>query len=110
MEILNRSAIIVAPKQAFMDWANRLTPEFPMEINVLGESHTYLTNPDFEDAEKHIKKYFKQIFIEELNGIWTDDNDWPQKRDFKTFCDWFSFEISDWVQDLSPKPMFDDDF
>jgi len=71
---------------------------------------TYLlTNLDFENANKHIKKYFKEIFIEELNGIWTDENDWPQKRDFKTFCDWFSFEVSDWVQDLSTKPLFDDD-
>jgi len=41
MEILNRSAITVVPKQPFIDWANGLTPEFPMEINILGESHTY---------------------------------------------------------------------
>ena len=31
MEILNRSAIIVSPKQTFVNWANGLTPEFPME-------------------------------------------------------------------------------
>lgn len=108
MEILNRSAITVRAKQPFIDWANALTPEFPMEIAILGESHTYLTNPDFEDAQKHIKKYFKQIFEEELEGIWLDENDWPQKRDFKTFCEWFHFEISDWVQDLSTKPLFND--
>jgi hypothetical protein len=110
MEILNRSAITVVPKSPFINWANALTPEFPMAMNILGESHTYLTNPDFDDAEKHIKKYFKQIFIEELDGIWTAENDWPQKRDFKTFCDWFSFEISDWVQDLSTKALIDEDF
>lgn len=57
-----------------------------MEIDILGESHTYLTDPDFDNAEKHLKKYFKLIFEEELEGIWTDENDWPQKRDFKTFC------------------------
>ncbi len=107
MEILNRSAITVSAKQPFLDWANSLTPEFPMESKVLGESHTYLTNPDFEDAEKHLKKYFKAIFEEELEGIWTDANEWPQKRDFKTFCEWFHFEISDWVQDLSKKLLFD---
>ena len=107
MEILNRSAITVSAKQPFIDWANSLTPEFPMESKVLGESHTYLTNPDFEDAEKHLKKYFKAIFEEELEGIWTDANEWPQKRDFKTFCEWFHFEISDWVQDLSKKPLFE---
>lgn len=110
MEILNRSAITVRPKQLFADWANALTPEFPLEINILGEAHTYLTNPDFDDVEKHIKKYFKQIFTEELESIWTAENDWPQKRDFKTFCDWFSFEISDWVQDLSTKALIDEDF
>jgi hypothetical protein len=108
MEIMNRSAITITPKQPFIDWTNALTPEFPMEINVLGESHTYLTNLDFDNAEKHIKKYCKEIFEEELFGIWTDQNDWPKKLDYKTFCDWFHFEISDWVQDLSNKPLFDD--
>lgn len=108
MEILNRSAITVSPKQPFIEWANALIPEFPMESAILGEAHTYLTNPDFDDAQKHIKKYFKQIFQEELEGIWQDENDWPKKTDFKTFCDWFHFEISDWVQDLSTKPLFDD--
>ena len=104
---MNRSAITISPKQPFIDWANALTPEFPMEINVLGESHTYLTNPDFDNADKHIKKYYKEIFEEELLGIWTDQNDWSEKLDYKTFCNWFHFEISDWVQDLSNKPLFD---
>lgn len=104
---MNRSAITITPKQPFIDWANALTLEFPMEINVLGESHTYLTNPDFDNADKHIKKYYKEIFEEELFGIWTDQNDWPEKLDYKTFCNWFHFEISDWVQDLSNKPLFD---
>ncbi len=104
---MNRSAITISPKHPFIDWANALTPEFPMEINVLGESHTYLTNPDFDNADKHIKKYYKEIFEEELLGIWTDQNDWPEKLDYKTFCNWFHFEISDWVQDLSNKSLFD---
>ena len=86
MKVYNRSAITVKGKQPFIDWANTLTPAYPMEINVVGASHTYLTDPDFDNAEKHLKKYFKLIFEEELEGIWTDENDWPQKRDFKTFC------------------------
>ncbi|MBK9224694.1 MAG: hypothetical protein IPO23_08825 [Flavobacterium sp.] len=106
MKILNRSAITVTAKQPFVDWANALTPEFPMQMRILGESHTYLTNPDFDDAQKQLKEYFKIIFEEELEGIWTDENDWPQKRDFQTFCLWFDFEISDWVQDLSKKSLF----
>jgi hypothetical protein len=79
-----------------------------MEMNILGESQTYLTDPDFDNAEKHIKKHFKQIFDEELEGIWQNENDWPQKRDYKTFCEWFHFEISDWVMNLSKKSLFDE--
>ncbi|WP_428225159.1 hypothetical protein [Flavobacterium sp.] len=106
MKILNRSAITVTPKQPFVDWANALTPELPMEVNMLGESHTYLTNPDFDDAETHLKEYFNQIFEEELDSIWTEEEDWPPTRDFKTFCEWFQVEVSDSVQDLSKKSLF----
>lgn len=108
MTTLNRSAITIKPKQPFVDWANKVIPELPTELNVLGESKTYLTNPDFDNAEKHIKKYFKQIFEEELEGTWLNENDWPINRDFKTFCEWFDFEISDLVTDLSKKRLIED--
>jgi hypothetical protein len=103
MNILNRSAIIVRVKRPFIDWANALTPDFPLKIDVLGESHTYLMNPDFADAEKDLKECFKLIFEEELEAICTDEKEWPQKRDFTAFCNWFYFEISNKVQDLTKK-------
>ena len=106
MNILNRSAITTTAKQPFIDWANALAPDFPLSLGVLGESKTYLTNPDFDDAEKHLKKYYKEIFENEVVGIWLDENDWPQKRDYKTFCEWFQVEISDCVVDLSKKSIF----
>ncbi|MFK7032763.1 hypothetical protein [Flavobacterium oreochromis] len=106
MKILNRSAITVSAKQPFVDWANALTPELLMEVDILGESHTYLTNPDFDNAEAHLKKYFKQVFEEELESVLTNQEDWPQKRDIKTFYEWFDIEVSDWVQDLSKKSLF----
>ena len=64
-----------------------------------------MTKPYFEDSEKHIQKYFERIFKEQLEGMWTDENDWPQTIDFTTFCEWFHYEISDWVQDLSKKKL-----
>ena len=106
MNILNRSAITITAKQPFIDWANALAPDLPLILGVLGGSKTYLTNPDFDDAEKHLKKYYKEIFENELEGIWLDENDWPKKRDYKTFCEWFQVEISDCVVDLSKKSIF----
>ena len=46
-------------------------------------------------------KNYKQLFEEELEGQWTDENDWPEKISFKLFNEWFSYEISDLVVDLA---------
>ena len=100
MKILNRSAITINYKKPFIDWINALTPELPMSERMLGESTTYLVKADFENADQCIKKQYKEIFEMELEGQWTDENDWPQKLTVKLFNEWFSYEISDLVIDL----------
>ena len=100
MKIVNRSAITINYKKPFTDWSNALTPEFEMSEQMLGESTTYLVKGDFDNADKLIKKYFKKIFEEELEGQWTDEADWPQKRTFRLFEEWFSYSISDLVIEL----------
>jgi hypothetical protein len=100
MKVTNRSAITINYKKPFVDWSNALTPELPMSEMMLGESTTYLIKEDFENADQCIKKYYKEIFELELDGQWTDENDWPQKLTFKLFNKWFSYEISDLVIDL----------
>jgi hypothetical protein len=107
MNTLNRSAITISYKKPFIDWNNKLTPDMTLDENMLGESKTYLTNGIFDDAEKLVKKYFKEIFEIELEGMWTDENDWPQKRTFKLFNEWFNYEVSDLVIDLSNKNLYD---
>ncbi|MFK7061478.1 hypothetical protein [Flavobacterium oreochromis] len=107
MEILDRSAIIIKPKQPYFDWVKSLDQETSaMEISMLEKPRTYLTDSVLKDEEKHLKKYFKQVFEEELESVLTNQEDWPQKRDIKTFYEWFDVEVSDWVQDLSKKSLF----
>lgn len=105
MELINRSAITILHKQLFIQWHNALCPDMPMHENMLGEAKTYLVKEDFEDAQKLIKKHYKQIFELELEGIWTDENDWPQNRNWKLFNEWFHYEISDFVIDLIDAPL-----
>ena len=105
MEYINRSAITISHKQPYIQWHNALSPDLPMEENMLGESKTYLVKPDFDDADKLIKKHFKQIFESELEVIWIDENDWPQNRNWKLFNEWFNYEISDFVMDLIDAPL-----
>lgn len=105
MRVLSRSAITISYKKPFVEWHNRLFPDMLLYENILGESKTYLIDELFDDVEAAVKKHFKRIFEEELFGNCTDENEWPQKRTFKLFCEWFSYEVSDWVVDLSKKSM-----
>ena len=106
MNVISRSAITITHKKPFIDWNNALFPDMPLHENMLGESKTYLIDELFDNAGKVIKELFKEIFETELEGICIDENDWPAKRNFKLFNEWFSYEISDWVMDLSKKDMF----
>lgn len=105
MKVYNRSAITVTFKQPFKDWINQLDTENPIDFATYTNSATYLTEPDFDSSESHIKKYFKQLFESELESMWTDEEDWPQNRTFALFCEWFHYEISEWVYDVSKKPL-----
>jgi len=75
MRILERSALTITYKKAFVDSNNKLSSELFLHENMLGESKTYLTKVDFDDQEKLIKKHYRTIFELELEGIWTDEND-----------------------------------
>lgn len=108
MAVVDRSAITVTHKQPFIDWNNRIFPTMLIEKSVLGESTTYLIDQIFGDAEKVLRKHFKAIFELELEGICIDEDEWPAKRTFKMFNEWFSIEVSGWVVDLSTKKSLED--
>ena len=106
MNVLSRSAITITHKKPFIEWNNTLFPDLLMYENMLGESKTYLIDELTNNADKVIKKYYQKIFETELEGICIEENEWPENRNLKLFNEWFSYEISDWVMDLSNKDMF----
>jgi len=64
--------------------------------------------PEYEDdsqMEYLLRKYFKQIFEEQLNGWWLDEDAWPSRRDLETFKQWFDVEFHSVVFDLVDKPI-----
>jgi hypothetical protein len=106
MKTIDRSAITITHKKPFIDWTNILFPTLKMHENMLGESKTYLAKSNYDDAEKFIKKNWKEIFENELESICIDEKEWPENRTFKLFNEWFSYEIADWVYDMiEHKPM-----
>ncbi|MGY6557986.1 MAG: hypothetical protein ACXIT9_01760 [Nitritalea sp.] len=99
-ESINRNAIVVKPKKPLLDWVNSIYPESP--ISGKEEANIYLIREmDSNEAiEKWIKKNFDQIFQNELNDWCTDEEAWPRKRNFRTFQEWFVYEIHSMVLDL----------
>lgn len=100
METIYKSAITITYKKPFVDWNNKQYSELPMEEDMFGESSTYLTKAEFDDPEKLLLKYFKQIFKSELSIITDDEKKWPSPLTIDLFEDWFYCEISDSVVEL----------
>jgi len=104
-ETINRNAILVKAKKPFYDWINYVAPEFPVIPNDEGTVYLVKEMQTTAKIESWLKRNFDQIFKNEMNDFHTDENDWPQKRTYKIFKEWFTVEISSMIVDLQDKPI-----
>ena len=100
MKLVNRSYLIVRPKQAFWDWANPFQDEVKFSEGDDVESNIYLVEEDFYDLIPVLEKNYKKIFSNELSAITEDINLWPEKISFELFLEWFSVDYGSMVMDL----------
>jgi hypothetical protein len=108
--MLNRSVLIVRPKQPFLDWAAGLD-ESGLVPNVEGEQTAYLV-PEFDDdeeAQQVLEEVFAEVFERELFGWHTDEAVWPENRDLALFMQWFEIELHSVVEDLCDFELMDDE-
>ncbi len=101
---INRNAIIIKPLQPFIDWHNNLYPNNTIDQTDI-EVDLYLVNSEIDDLEKWLKKKFDKFFMLELENWHTDKKEWPQKRNYKMFKQWFEVQTSDLIYDLEKKPV-----
>ena len=107
---INRSVIVVKPKQPYVDWANTCD-ECPTTITLAdarNDCHAYLVPcwDDDEEFERMLRKVARFIFENELSGWSTDESIWPKRRGIETFRRWFDaeghslvFELGDgWIE------------
>ena len=107
--MLNRSALIVRPRQPYLDWAASLD-DSGLVPDVAGEHTVYLA-PGFEDGDEAAKvlgSVYAEIFERELNAWHTDEGDWPSSRTLVMFTKWFEVEMHSVVEDLCGHELFDD--
>ena len=104
---LNRCAVIVTPKQPFLDWlwavdwSNlRLTMADIVEPTI----HLLPACEDDETMARWIRKYAPAMFEDQLQGWWTEAAAWPTDRSYKRFKLWFAFEANTMLLDLCDRP------
>ena len=104
MNSINRSAVVIKPKQPFVDWLNSIPDEdIDFTLERISEDNITFLIPlydDPRDAKNYIRKRFKRIFEWELFGWIVTKELWPKKRTWEMFQEWFSIEINSEIFDL----------
>lgn len=106
-EITNRTAIYAYPKSPFKEWA-KLYNESPIEDleQRLNEKHVYLIDWSYnEDINEALEPYYIKIFEYELLSWNVIKKEWPQKRNYEIFLEWFAVTLCDDIFDLETEKM-----
>ena len=109
--LVNRVAVMIRHKQPYADWANSFKDDgVPY---VMGEQppNCYLLDEmdDLSDQTRVLRKYWKDIFEAELEGWMRFPEDWPEKRTYREFKQWFEVEIIEMVWDIGRKGLYTDE-
>lgn len=107
--MLNRSSLLVRPKQPYLDWAAQLDDSGIVPAPD-GEQTVYLI-PEYDSEDQALeilKECFDVIFDCELHGWHTQEAAWPGERNFAMFQEWFSVEFNSVVEDLCDFELVDD--
>ena len=99
---INRSAIIIKPLHPFIEWCSKLYPE---DLDDISATRTYLISEDIEDFDFWLAKKFDKLFTFELASWHTNKKEWPQKRNYKMFKEWFQIDISTMIYDFEINPI-----
>ncbi|WP_033398549.1 hypothetical protein [Riemerella columbina] len=98
---INRIAIIIKPLKPLVDWYQNLYPE---DTDFEPDTNIYLLKDD-KDIDTWLKKKFDQIFQFELEIYHLNKKEWPQKRNYKMFKEWFEITIVPDIFDFEKTPV-----
>lgn len=109
MSEINRSLLILKPKQPFLDWTRTHDDDDrDLSLDELHHDSTAYLIPELwqdSDQQELLESYYDVLFEEQLAGWWTDEADWPDTRDLKMFLTWFEVEFHSLVFDLCEEPI-----
>ncbi|MGI9303108.1 MAG: hypothetical protein ACR2RB_10425 [Gammaproteobacteria bacterium] len=108
--MLNRSAVVVSPKQPYIEWAASLD-DSGLAPSADDDRTVYLI-PEYNDdveAMEILSQAYDIIFEMELGAWHTEESAWPKSRTFAMFREWFEIEFYSLVDDLCGYELSDDE-
>lgn len=111
---LNRTVVLLGPKQPFLDWLNDVDPDDePLTVEDVRDDNEVFLIPQFNDnsdSEKWMEMRWSFLFEHMLMGWIDDEGMWPQDRTLDMFREWFDIEIHTMAWDLSDEQLFVEDW
>ena len=110
--MLNRSAVVVKPRQPFLDWLHMADPTSRrLTLGELAREPTIYLIPECDtedDVREILQELCEEIFSEQLAGWFTDERTWPADRSFDVFSRWFDYRHHSVLIDLCDEPLTDE--
>ena len=105
MRFLNRTAVLVKPKQRFLDWLHAADPTADrVSLKGVQREPTIYLLPECDsdqEAASYLRQICDEIFEHELDGWYRDTSSWPEDLEFSNFNEWFECTFHSVVIDLS---------
>jgi hypothetical protein len=111
MKLVNRSVVIVRPKQPLVDWVNEtpeVKPRKKLTLDNMRASRTVLLVPQdttLAQAREYVDSLKPYLFEMQLNLWYRDPRTWPRERSNAPFDEWFDLELHTLVVDLVDEPL-----
>ena len=101
---INRAALIVRPKQPYVDWANSVDDDgsraILQEVRIDPSIYLVETVGFLEDFDLLVDNTWEWISKEQLNGWMRDPDSWPERLTREMFLEWFDCELSTMIWDM----------
>jgi hypothetical protein len=104
MELIDRNIIILKPRAPFLKWQQSLPDAIEgLTLEDLEGDPTAILVPEldsFDELNAFIKAHCRELFEFVLSDWHPNRQEWPPKRDHKTFSEWFSIQWSSCVAEM----------
>ncbi len=102
MDVVNRCAMVIKPKEPYFEWANRVSTSYESLEDFQHTAKILLVPPSvFEARESFLRTHAQELFEMELVAWLPDQRWWPIIRDAEVFQQWFEISFHELVIDFA---------